>query len=278
MKSSVKRGPTVFRRMMSELRVAQCVWLTNVRAAMENRAAFAMQIVGMMVNDLSFVIVWVLFFQAVGTVNGWGGWESVGLLGFGTVSLGLAFGCCGGTTWLTKYVEDSSLDNFILSPRNVLWRMLTSRFDLPAFGDALFGAILLLAFAIKMQLSAWSIALLLGCILPAASITLSMSLIAGCVAFYIQDAQGLAFSLFKTFLTPSLYPAGLFPRPAKMFFVFVLPSLAVGGFPVQVIEEGNFGLFLLIWGLAIFWLVAGIAVFSFSLRRYESGNAIGLRS
>ena len=262
---------------MGELRVARLVWMTNLRAAMENRVAFVMQIVGMMVNDISFVLVWMFFFQAVGTVNGWGAWESIGLLGFGTISFGLAFGFGGGATWLPQYVEDSSMDSFLLSPRNVLWRMITSRFDLPAFGDVLFGAILLTIFAAKMQLSVISILLIIGAILPAAAVTLSMNLIAGCVAFYFLDAQGMAFSLFKIFLTPSLYPAGLFPGPAKLFFIFIVPSLVVGGLPVRVVEEGNIPLFFGIWMLGILWVCIAIAVFYASLRRYESGNAIGLR-
>lgn len=272
-----QQRPSLFKQILSEFRVARLVWVTNVRAAMENRVAFVMQIVGMMVNDFAFVVVWVFFFQAVGTVNGWSGWESIGLLGFGTISFGLAFGFGGGTTRLPTYVEDSSLDSFLLSPRNVLWRMVTSKFDIPAFGDVLIGGILLTIFAVKMQLSIGMILLMVGSILPAGLITWSMNLIAGCIAFYFQDAQGMSFSLFKTFMTPTLYPAGLFPGPAKLFFVFIVPSLVVGGLPVQAVEEGNIPLFLLIWGLAILWVLVGIGVFYFSLRRYESGNAIGLR-
>ncbi len=277
MQKRPSRSSSILRHAWSELRVARLVWLTNVRAAMENRIAFIMQIVGMMVNDVAFLVVWVFFFQAVGSVNSWGAWESIGLLGFGTVSFGLAFGFGGGTARLPTYVEDSSLDSFLLSPRNVLWRMITSRFDLPAFGDVLFGVILLVCFAVKMQLSVVAILLLIGSIFPAAMITLSMSLIAGCVAFYFMDAQGMAFSIFKTFLTPTLYPAGLFPGPAKLFFVFIVPSLVVGGLPVRIVEEGNVPLFLLIWVLGAFWICIAIAVFYYSLRRYESGNAIGLR-
>lgn len=274
----MSKTTSIAHRVMSELRVARLVWLTNVRAAMENRAAFAMQIVGMMVNDLAFVLVWMFFFQAVGTVNGWSGWESIGLLGFGTVSFGLAFGFCGGTTRLPTSVEDGSLDNFLLSPRNVLWRMTTSKFDIAAFGDVIFGIALLTIFAIKMRLAFGAVLLLIGCILPAGLITLSMNLIAGCVAFFFLDAQGMSFSLFKTFMTPTLYPAGLFPGPAKMFFIFVIPSLVVGGLPVQAIEGENVPLFLLVWVLALIWVSVGVGVFYFSLRRYESGNALGLRS
>ena len=278
MKTISKNCVPIISHSISEFRVARLVWVTNVRAAMENRVAFVMQIAGMMVNDVSFVLVWTFFFQAVGTVNGWGAWESIGLLGFGTISFGLAFGFGGGTTWLPKYIEDSSLDSFLLSPRNVLWRMITNRFDLPAFGDVLFGAILLTIFAVKMQFPFISILLMIGAIIPAAAVTLSMNLIAGCVAFYFQDAQGMSFSIFKTFLTPSLYPAGLFPGPAKLFFIFIVPSLLVGGLPVSVVKDGNFPLFLGIWALGILWVCIAIAVFYVSLRRYESGNALGLRS
>lgn len=264
--------------MTSELRVARLVWATNVRAAMENRVAFGMQIVGMMLNDLAFVAVWTLFFQAVGTVNGWGGWESLGLLGFGTASFGLAFGFGGGANWLPRYVEDATMDGFLLSPRNILWRVTTSKFDIPAFGDAVFGSILLIIFAVKMHLSLGAILLLVGCLIPSAFVTFSMSLIAGCLAFYLLDAKIMSNNIFKMFLTPSIYPSGLFPSGAKLFFIFIIPSLVVGGLPVEAVEQGSLPLFLLIWTLGIAWLLLSILLFSFSVKRYESGNAIGLRS
>ncbi len=278
MKKIMKNGSSMMRAVTSELRVARVTWLTNVRAAMENRVAFALQIFGMMLNDMAYVIIWMLFFQAVGTVNGWGSMETVGLLGFGTISFGLAFGFGGGATWLTQYVEDGSLDSFLLAPRNVLWRTITSRFDLPAFGDVIFGALLLAVFALKMGLSWVSIAMMIGMILPAACITFSVSLCCGCVAFYVQDPQHVSFSLFKMFLAPSMYPAGLFPGLAKVFFIFVVPSIVVGGLPIEAVRQESFPLFFLVWAVGIFWLFLGIFVFYRSLRRYESGNAIGLRS
>lgn len=273
-----QKHPSLFSRMMSELHVARLVWVTNIRATMENRAAFGMQVVGMMLNDFAFVAVWTLFFQAVGTVNGWGGWESIGLLGFGTASFGLAFGFGGGATWLPRYVEDATMDDFLLSPRNILWRTATSKFDVPAFGDAVFGVILLVVFAVKMHLSLNAVLLLLGCLLPTALLTFSMSLIAGCLSFYLLDAKLMTNTIFKMFLTPSLYPSGLFPSGAKFFFIFIIPSLVVGGLPVEAVEQGSFPLFFLIWTLGIAWLLLAIMLFSFSVRRYESGNAIGLRS
>jgi ABC-2 type transport system permease protein len=155
--------------------------------------------------------------------------------------------------------------------------VITNRFDLPAFGDVIFGVILLTIFAVKMQLSWFALGLLVGCILPAALITLAVNLCCGCIAFYLQDAQGIAFSVFKMFLTPSLYPGGLFPGASKFFFVFVVPSLVVGGLPVEAVEQQSLPLVLLIWALGLVWLFLGIFIFYASVRRYESGNAIGLR-
>jgi len=82
----------IISNLIEGIRIGWYAWRTNLRAAMEHRVAFALQVGGMVLNDSAFIAVWVLFFAAVGEVNGWNGWDSVGLLGFGTLSYVLGFG------------------------------------------------------------------------------------------------------------------------------------------------------------------------------------------
>lgn len=273
-----RRTSSIVSVIIAELRVARLTWLTNVRAAMSNRIAFSLQVGGMALNDCAFVAVWLLFFHVLGSVNGWGGIESIGLLGFATASFGLAFGFFGGSPYIHRYVEDGSMDGFLLSPRNIYWRLITSRCDIAALGDVVFGMIMLTVYLVLSH-GTWVQALLMiGMLIPAAMITSSFSMFSQMLAFYVMDSSNIAMSVFKSFLSPSLYPAGLFPSATKFVFTFVIPATVVGGLQIEMLQGGGWPVFVTIWAIALAWLILSVLVFRISVRRYESGNAIGLRS
>jgi ABC-2 type transport system permease protein len=266
------------KKIAAELRVAFLCWRTNVRAAMANRLAFVLQVAGMMLNDTAFIAVWLLFFQVVGTVNGWSGIDSFGLLGFATASFGLAFGFCGGSPLVSRYVEDGSMDGFLLAPRSTYVRIITSKSDIAALGDLVFGSIILLIYGVVTGMSLAQIPFVVGMVVAGAVITQSVSMSAQMMSFYIIDAENISFSLFKCFLSPSLYPSGLFPSVTKFIFTFIIPATVVGGLPIEMLQTGSWTLFVTIWAVAIGWLILSMWLFRISVRRYESGNAIGLRS
>ncbi|MCL4835806.1 MAG: ABC-2 family transporter protein, partial [Caldilineaceae bacterium] len=48
------------------------LWKTNLLSAMEYRAAFLLQVGGMMLNNAVHFLFWVIFFDRFKEVNGWG--------------------------------------------------------------------------------------------------------------------------------------------------------------------------------------------------------------
>ncbi len=267
----------IFRGIVAEFSVARLTWLTNLRSAMELRVAFFLQIIGMVLNDCSFVIVWLIFFNAVGTVNGWGAPETIALLGFNVLGFGLTFGFAGGSMWLPRYVEQGTFDSFLLSPRNLYVRTITSRFELPALGDALLGVILLVAYAVQTGSGMgllWFLAMLPATVI----IYVSVSMTCSTAAFYFPDADHIVLAMFKMFLTPGLYPSILFPKIARFIFIVIIPSLAIGGLPVEAVKNHSLSTVAIVWAVAGGWLLISIVAFYGSVRRYESGNYIGIRS
>ncbi len=264
--------------LMKEWNVGVRSWRTNVRAALENRIAFALQVFGMMLNDTAFVVIWSMFFTTFGTVNGWGIWDSIGLLGFGTITFGLAFGFLGGAPHINRYVADASFDGFLLSPNIVLWRVLTSKMDVAALGDAVFGAVLLTLYAIQIHADIATVGLMVLLIIPGVAITLSMSILSQLPSFFVFGGDIIAVNIFKAFLAPSLYPAALYSDAARVFYTIVIPSMIVGGLPVEIVRAQSGVLLMGVWILATFWTIITIVAFYACLKKYESGNAIGLRS
>ena len=95
------------------------------------------------------------------------------------------------------------------------------------------------------------------------------------ISFYLMDGENISNGLYSMFVGSSLYHGGAFTGVLKAIFIFVVPSLLVGAFPLEIIL--NFSLFklLLLICLTLFWLVFSIYFFYKSLRRYESNNSFG---
>lgn len=266
------------RLLKQEWNVAVFSWRTNLRAALENRIAFALQVFGMMLNDSAFIVVWVIFFTTFGTVNGWNAWDSVGLLGFGTITYGLTFAFFGGAPFINRYVADASFDGFLLSPNTVLWRVLTSKMDVAALGDAVFGAMLLVLYAVKIHATISMIGMMILLIVPGVAITVSMSILSQLPSFFVLDGDSISTSMYKSFLAPSLYPSALYSDAARIFYSVIIPSILVGGLPVEIVRSQSGILLFGVWVAGIVWTIVAIAAFYACLKKYESGNAIGLRS
>lgn len=268
--------------MWSAIKIeSQVAWITiktNVLAEVQLRAAFFLQVVGMMFNDTAFVLLWYFFFEAFGSINGWTAKEVVAFQGVAAFSFGLAFGFLRGAKQLSKYVDNGTFDNFLLSPRNLYIRILTSDSDAPSIGDMIFGILLIAIYIVWAKVTLLQTAMLISLLIPATLIMINFALVTSLVAFLMPDAVVFAENLFDFFLSPSLYPSATFPSALRFFFIFIVPSIAVGGLPIEAIQHLNWNFYVIIWALGIFWLLLATQLLNLAVKRYESGNLTGARA
>jgi len=248
-----------------------------MRAAMENRIAFLLQVFGMMLNNIAFVLIWVFFFQAFGTINGWSVKEVLAFQGVVAFSYGCSAAFFQGSHSLPSMVYNGALDSFLLSPRSVYMRILTSELKMSGVGDFLFGFILIIVYIFLAHLSLLQGVLLMTLLIPASIIMTNVSLVTSLSSFFMSDATVFAQNLFEVFVSPSLYPSTLYPSVLRFIFIFIIPSLAVGGLPVEAVKNLQGQWYILIWVLAFVWTWVAIKLLGFSIRRYESGNMVGSR-
>lgn len=268
---------TFSQEVSSELRMA-CEYVKgNIASAAELRASFVGQVVGMMINDISFLLIWLLFFEAFGQINGWGGAEVVALQGFLIITYGISFSLFAGALDLPIAINNGAFDTVLLTPRNVYLRILTLVTRVASIGDALYGAILLVAYSVIVHLSIFQFGLLILLLVPAILILTNFALIAACIGFFIPDSEELSKSVFELLVGPSLYPSGLYQGATRAFFLFVLPSIAIGGLPVEAVRSFDILGILIVWFLAVVWTMIALWVLKQGIKRYESGNLTGAR-
>jgi ABC-2 type transport system permease protein len=258
--------------LKSEIRFIYKALAFNIANAAELRTSFLMLAVGMMLTNTSFIIIWSLFANAVGELNGWTFVDVVLLQGVTSLCYGFFFTLCAGVGDLPKILLSGGFDKFLITPKSVLVRLMTSKLSPQAVGDILFGIICFAFFIASVGFSLALVGLLFFSSVLACLAMVGISVAIFSVALYVYDGQNATDSLFQLFFSPAIMHGGAFAGWTRAFFTFGVPSLVVGTIPTELVDSFSWSELVLLCGLTAVWLFIGVSVFYRGLRRYESGN------
>lgn len=264
-------------RIFIELNKIFTLWRFNLKSELAMRQSFLLLTVGMIINDLAFVIVWVFFFMRFGTVNGWQAVDVIGLQAMVTMVYGLGFFFGGGANKLTQQIDSGYFDTHLLTPGNLYLKLFANHIRTSALGDILYGLITTTVFFIMIKAGLVDIMVWILCLIPATIILCNYNLIAGMIGFLVTDASYLAGSLLDVLVGSSTYPSGTYNEFLRFCFVFVIPSIVIGGLPVEIIKNHSYELVFLIWAIAIFWVLLAVFLLKKAIKRYESANLLANR-
>lgn len=261
--------------MIKELSFAWYCIKKNFQSSTELRTSFAMNVLGMMINNISFLVIWMCFTQAVGNVGGWSAYDMIGLFGFNATCYGITYSLFGGIRLLPEYVAGGAFDRYLLSPKNVLLRTATSKLTVSGFGDLFFGLICAVLYVCIMHMAFPRILLMsmVACIVQLAFF--AVAIVSASVAFFLTDATMTSRSIFELFFTPSMFDGGAFQGVTRLFFIFIIPSLVLAALPVEIVRDMDFGKLVLVLLLSLGWFAFSIFLFYRGIRRYESSSLMG---
>lgn len=252
-------------------------WKVLLKNSAELRMSFWLNVFGMCLNNSAFVLLWMAFAHRIGELNGWEGIDILAMLGFGAFAYGITNTFAAGIRDLPVLVFQGELDKYLTSTRSPLLRVLLSRMRTSAIGDILFGALLLVVYGILKSFTALQV---LMCLLALCFVTLCFFAVSLCIqslGFYFISSHNLVTNgIFELYLTPTLYHGGAMQGALRAFFMFVVPSLFVGAVPVEMLKQPMLESFMLLIGVTCTWGLIGHVLFYRGLRRYESGNGMGL--
>jgi ABC-2 type transport system permease protein len=246
----------------------------NLQAAMEYRASFISQILGMMLNDAIWIFFWYVFFAKFKIIKGWEFGDVLMLWAVLTVSYGIATGIFGNALRLSHVIAEGGLDFFLGLPRDVLLSVLVARVNTSALGDLLFGLIL---FVLSGKATFGSGILFLFVSVMAASVMVSWFVIVNSLAFFIGSAENLSMQMLNALLTFATYPFTIYSLPVRFLLFTLIPAAFIGYLPVMILKDANFWFLIALAAFAILLGMAARFVFSWGLRRYESGNLVLVR-
>lgn len=255
---------------MNNLKFLLAIWKTNLQSAMEYRASFLSQMIGMMLNNFIYFAIWIIFFNRFQDVRGWGVNDMYLTFGVLASAFGLVSVLFGNAFMLSDIISKGRLDYYLSLPKPVLIHTIASRTIASGMGDFTYGFI---SYAMSGYFS-WDgllrfiLAMLLAATVFAAFLILTQSL-----AFWFGMMNNFSNLVLNALLTFGIYPITLFDNYAKLILFTIIPAAFMGALPADFIRAFTWQTLAELLAGALVFLGLSIFIFQSGLRRYESGSA-----
>lgn len=260
--------------MLKELRFLLVLWKVNLLAAMEYRVIFLLQIAGIIVNNATYFLFWILFFNYFDKIQGWSLNDLFMLFAVISTNFGIAVYFFGNIMSLATVITNGRLDYYLSLPRYALLHVLASHSVSSGIGDIIYG---LICFVLAGQYSPDAIGRFIIAVVLSTCVFLGFLILIQSLVFWTGNASYLANQISNALITFSSYPISIFQGASKLFLFTVIPAAFIGSVPTEFVRSfswSNVGLLLL---AAIGFLSAALLVFHIGLRRYESGSALQIQ-
>ncbi len=247
---------------------------SNLKTAFLNKADAFVNVLMMTINNLSFIFMWWVIFQNKGTINGWSFGEMALL--FTVTNNGFAIYAlfAQGIMKLPEYIDNGSLDNFLVSPRSSLFLVATSESTFANWGDFITG---FMTYFLSGYIGWYYFGMMLLCSFLAFVLLFAVRLLVSCLAFFISDSQRLGDNIFMSVITFASQPASIFTGWYKVIFLTVMPAGLISLYPVNLIRNFSPEDFAILIGGISFFLVLSLWAYHQGLKHYSSGNRFGVR-
>ena len=262
-------------KLVRTMRFLGAYTVANVQAAMEYRISFWVQIFTMVANDSVWLFFWWTYFHQFPLTHGWQVTDIVVIWAVSACGFGLCMGIFGNAPKLATLIMNGGLDAYLTMPRYVLLHACVSASDPTAWGDIIFavGSFLLLLHPGLLQ-----IVLFIMLVPMSALIFASFLVVFGSLAFFLGNTEGLAQQLLGNLITFSTYPMNIFSGVVRLLLFTVLPAGFISFIPLQLLRQFTWPLFGGMVGFTLLIVLMAATMFHLGLRRYESGNLLGMQN
>lgn len=247
----------------------------NISSAMEYRISFLSQVLGIILNDISHLLIWAIFFGRFQTINGWQIHDMMLMLSVFFTVFGVHGIFGGGLLELAKYIARGELDYFLTFPKNVLWHSVVNRTEIPSIGDFILGIIIFLFLTGPLTFEKILVFILVSLISTA--ILFNFTITTQSLPFYLGNFEESADRWLWTLFGMALYPQTIFTGWLKVFTLTILPTFFLVYLPVGMLKNFSWADLGIMLAFAVGTFFLAIFVFYRGLRRYESGNLINIR-
>ena len=258
--------------MKKHLKIFWSYFRLNFASALEYRASFFSQAFGMALSNSSFIFFWwIAFGQIGGEIAGYSFEDVLFIWAVTSSGYGISTLLFANASELTRLIITGELDTFLLQPCNVLLSVLCSRTSLSAYGDLIYGFILMIIFYGSKGI-AW-LWFFVGIVLFGLLMT-AVVLTAHSLSFFWGDASVIGTLATEFLINVSIYPEKIYAPFIRALMYSVIPVGIAVHTPLRLFGEFSLYSTLAAFAVAVLYCVLAGVFFYRGLRRYESGNAI----
>ncbi len=236
--------------------------------AWANRRGFWFEITVMILNDLVWVVFWVLFFHRVGTVRGWNTNRILMLQAILTTGGGIVLGVFANARNIGRLAADGELDAALALPVPTLAYILVRKIQALNLGDTIFGVVLFVAIG---HPSPSRVAMFLGGSAIAATVLTGFLVLIGSSSFFVGRNEGSELG-FHAIVMFGSYPIDVFTGAGRAMLYSVVPAAFIAAVPARLVDSFDPGLAAGAAAAAVVFATLGVVAFNLGLRRYTSGN------
>ncbi len=245
---------------------------TSIRASLALRAAFLLELVLMLGNNLIFFFLWWIFFLRFNDISGWKINDIAASMAILSGAYGLAQICFGGLKNLGITILNGDLDSFMTQPKNLLLHLLGSKSRSKGWGHLATTLILIFLGDLTSQ-----IPLLLLVILSGSVIYVSFGILVQSLTFWFGPLDSVASKYLDSLFVFALYPTNIYSGLLQLVMFTIIPAGLIGYVPVELLRKFSWDRFFILIASALTSAIFAYWVFHRGLKRYESGNKFGMR-
>lgn len=212
---------------------------SRIRAHLQYRFSFSMQIVGaFLLSFLDFVVILIVF-QHLSHLRGWSLPEVAFLYGSSAVAFKAADVLMGNLDKLPLFIRAGSFDQVLTRPLGSLGQVLTADLDLRHVGGVTQGALVLALAVGRVQIdwTAGRIVVLVLMVTSALAIFCSIWVATNAIAFWTMDAREVANAFTYGGNLVTQFPLSIFGPWLRRLFAYVVPLGFVNYFPALYILD-----------------------------------------
>lgn len=240
----------------------------NIQREMLNRTSFLMNVLLMILNNMSIVIQWVVFFSLRPDFGGYTFEYQMLAISISAYTYGLVYLLFGGVNNISKYIEYGALDKYLLKPKSTLIGVLTSKTEISALGDILFSVILfLIYFHNPLQILLYILVSTLSFL-----IMISFLIIINSITFWFIRFADTVEVFISAYLSFGMYPRTIFNMVVKTLMFTIVPVGFSIYIPVMLFQEFNILYLLILILITILMVLFSRFIFYKGLKRYTSSN------
>jgi ABC-2 type transport system permease protein len=249
----------------------------SIRAQMQYRYAFFMNILGWAMSYAGTAItMWVMLssFQAL---EGWTFWELIFLFALAVLSWGVCVLFFSHFRSMDQYILNGTFDRFLIRPLHPFFHFMAMKFDIGAFGQLLFSIVAVVIAYIQLGLDwqLWKWGVFLGAVAGGAFIQGGIVVLISAIAFWTTRSERFYWVVMFPAKSMMNYPLTLYPRFLQWLFIFIVPFAFVNYLPALLLLGKKHPVYSPYWGsvsflvgILFFWIC--YRIWMIGLSRYKS--------